>query len=441
MWMHRAMYWFWMVVCLALVAGGADAEVHVSQVATDGWARNSVNATIFRQHSVTSHDGTQVVGFYDDQQRVVLAKRELGADDWEVYVTQYTGNATDAHNGINLAIDGEGYLHVAWDHHNNPLRYARSTEPLSLELAEKMPMMGSAEEQVSYPQFFNLPDGRLLFMYRDGSSGNGNLVINRYDPATQQWRCVHDVLIDGEGQRNAYWQAAVDAQGRVHVAWVWRETWDVATNHDMAYARSDDAGDTWVNSKGEPYSIPINASTSEYAMRIPQRQELINQTTIGADAQGRPYIVTYFRAADSNVPQYWLIYHDGSRWRHQQVGRRTEAFSLSGGGTKRIPISRPQVAVSQGDQPTIHVIYRDQERGGKVTLASCSDPSTEQWTVEDLTDTPVGQWEPSYDRVLWQDEGKLHIFVQEVEQADAEGLTEAAATPVSILQWEPTTIP
>ena len=83
------------------------------------------------------------------------------------------------------------------------------------------------------------------------------------------------------------------------------------------------------------------------------------------------------------------------------------------------------------------MIYRDEERGSKITLASCSDLSSNQWDVRDLTDESVGMWEPSYDRQLWDAEGKLHIYMQQVEQADAEGLTNAAATPVSVLQWEP----
>ncbi len=423
-------------VGMGCVTAGAVADTHISQVAADGWARNSVNATIFRQNSVTTHDGTQVVGYYDDQQRVVLASRKLGTDDWTIHVTQYTGHAADAHNGINIGIDGEGYLHIAWDHHGHPLRYAKSTKPNSLELGEKQVMIGASEEKVTYPQFFNLPDGRLLFMYRDGSSGNGNLVINRYDPASQTWQRLHDVLIDGQGQRNAYWQATVDAKGSVHVAWVWRETWDVATNHDMAYARSDDGGQTWVNSKGEPYAIPINAITCEYAMRIPQKHELINQTSIAADAQGHPYIATYFRPEGSNVPQFWLIGHDGKKWSHQKVGNRTQAFSLSGGGTKRIPISRPQVAVKDGeDGAQVYVVYRDQERGSKVTLASCEDVASKKWALTDLTEESVGLWEPSYDRVLWRETGKLHIYLQQVEQADSEGLSDAAATPVSVLEW------
>jgi hypothetical protein len=33
---------------------------------------------------------------------------------------------------------------------------------------------------VTYPEFYNLPGGDLLFLYRDGSSGMGNLVLARY---------------------------------------------------------------------------------------------------------------------------------------------------------------------------------------------------------------------------------------------------------------------
>lgn len=31
------------------------------------------------------------------------------------------------------------------------------------------------------------------------------MVMNRYNRATRRWTRLHDVLIDGEGQRNAYW--------------------------------------------------------------------------------------------------------------------------------------------------------------------------------------------------------------------------------------------
>ena len=104
---------------------------------------------------------------------------------------------------------------------------------------------------MTYPEFYCLSGGDLLFAYRSGSSGRGNLVLNRYSLKEKSWSRVQDVLIDGEDQRNAYWQLYVDEQGTIHLSWVWRETWMVETNHDLCYARSSDNGVTWQKSNGE----------------------------------------------------------------------------------------------------------------------------------------------------------------------------------------------
>lgn len=84
-------------------------SVTVSEVG-EGWANNSVNAVIFRRNSVTTFKDTQFTAYYDPESRLVLAKRKLGEQDWEVYQTRYTGNTADAHNTISIAVDGEGYL-------------------------------------------------------------------------------------------------------------------------------------------------------------------------------------------------------------------------------------------------------------------------------------------------------------------------------------------
>ena len=57
-----------------------------------------------------------------------------------------------------------------------------------------------------------------------GSSGRGNLVMNRYSLKEHKWTRVQDILIDGENKRNAYWQLYVDEKGTIHLSWVWRET-------------------------------------------------------------------------------------------------------------------------------------------------------------------------------------------------------------------------
>lgn len=422
---------------LVLVLGGCaavppGADVRLVDVAP-GWADNSVNAVIFRRDALVTHGDTQYIAFYDAEARVVLGRRKVGSTSWELVRTQYSGNARDAHNSISIGVDGSGLLHVAWDHHNGPLRYARGTAPGALTLRGEEPMTRTNEGSVSYPEFHALPGGDLLFLYRDGGSGRGDLVVNRYTSATGQWKRLQDKLIDGEGQRNAYWQAFVDGAGTVHLSWVWRESPDVASNHDIAYARSRDGGATWQDSRGKQLTLPITAASAEYAARVPQHSELINQTSMTADAAGRPTIATYWRKEGETVPQYRLVHLADGGWRTVDLDFRHTPFSLGGRGTKAIPISRPQV-VADGDR--VVMLFRDAERGNRVSAATI-DMARGSWTLRDLTASSVGAWEPGIDPEQWRRNRQLHLFVQDVRQADGEGIARGAATMVRVLEWQP----
>jgi hypothetical protein len=417
--------------------GPRPGEVRLVDVGP-GWARNSVNAVVFRKNALVSDGDWQYIAYYDDQARVVLGKRRLGSTHWTLQTTPYRGNARDAHNSISLMVDGAGYLHLAWDHHNNPLRYARSLQPGGLTLSELLPMTGQQERSVTYPEFHRQPDGGLLFFYRDGGSGRGNLVINRYDPATQAWTRLHANLISGEGRRNAYWQSTLDAHGTLHLSWVWRESPDVASNHDLAYARSRDGGVSWETADGRPYTLPITAASAEIAAPIPQRRELINQTAMAADADGNPYIASYWRPEGSDVPQYQIVYRRDGQWRCLVLDWRRTPFSLSGAGTKAIPIARPQLMLRQGGgRPEALLVFRDEERGSKVSVAHITDFDARRWTLHDLTPGSVGAWEPSFDTELWRRQGELHLFVQAVQQVDGEGQAQVPASPVRVLEWRP----
>lgn len=398
------------------------------------WAGNSVNTVIFRKNSLVTHGDAQLMAYYDASGFLCLAKRKLGDEQWEIRQTPYTGNIRDAHNSISIMTDGEGYLHVSWNHHGSPLSYAKSVAPLSLELGKKQPMTATAEQNVTYPEFHRLPDGNLLFIYRDGQSGRGNLAMKSYNTRTKQWQQLHSNLIDGEGQRNAYWQACTDAQGVIHLSWVWRETPDVASNHDLCYARSRDGGKTWETSQGQPYRLPITAATAEYACKIPQNSELINQTSMTADSAGQPYIATYYRPQGSNVPQYHVIYRADSGWKVLNTGFRKTPFSLKGGGTKAIPISRPQIVAGCPENgKLIALIFRDEERGKKASVATCTNAPDNRWLVRDLTEHSVGDWEPTFDTELWKNQRILHLFIQRVQQVDGEGVSNLPSQPISVL--------
>lgn len=400
-----------------------------------GWAANSINTVAFRKNSIVTFRDTQYIAFYDKDKYVVLGKRKSGEVSWEFKQTVFKGNVADAHNSISIMIDGAGYLHIAWDNHGSPLNYSRSLQPGSLELSGKMQMTGLNETKLTYPEFYKLMDGNLLFFYRDGASGKGNLVLNKYDIKKNQWTSVQTNLVDGEGKRNAYSQICVDARGIIHISWVWRESPDVATNHDMCYAKSIDGGNSWQKSTGEKYSLPITAATAEYACRIPQKSELINQTSMCTDAMGNPYIATYWKDEGDSVPQYHIIYRNGDKWKVNNTRFRHLAFSLSGGGTKQIPIARPQIIVwSKSGKNKVGIVFRDAELNNRASMAICKNLRKNNWPVKTLLNEDLGSWEPTFDSELWKQKKVLNLFIQKVAQADAESITANPPQMIRILE-------
>src|ERR1044072_4637042 len=138
-----------LTLCVVLFAGtcavaAARPSTRLVRVG-EGWAKNQVNAVIFRRNSVVSHGRWQYVAFYDASARMVLAKRRLGATQWEVRPTQYKGDASDAHRSISIAVDGRGFLHVVWNQHDSRLQYCRGLRPGALGLSGELALRRGKE--------------------------------------------------------------------------------------------------------------------------------------------------------------------------------------------------------------------------------------------------------------------------------------------------------
>ena len=227
----------------------------------------------------------------------------------------------------------------------------------------------------------------------------------------------------------------IDKLGTIHLSWVWRETGDVSTNHDLCYARSMDGGITWYKSTGEKYQLPITATNAEYVYKIPQNSELINTTGMCASDDGSPMIATYWRDGVKNLPQYFLVYQEGNGWKKSQISSRKTDFTLSGGGTKRIPISRPVVLTrKKNGMQQVLMVFRDSERSDKASIAICSDLTKPLWVISDLNKIGVGSWEPSCDKQLWAEKGLLNLYLQQSDQVDGEGISTMAPQPVYVLE-------
>lgn len=405
-----------------------------------GWAATKVNTGIFRHHAVLTHDGRQFVGYYDPEGHVTIASRDLPSETWTLHRTDFKGNVKDAHNGISLGVSSDGLLHLSYDHHGHPLRYRRSAAPGDpTSFGPIVPMTGRREQRVTYPQFVNLADGTLLFFYRDGGSGRGDVCINRYDVESGKWEVLQHPVISGGGEYNAYWcRPAVGSDGSLQLAWCWRRTGNAATNSRICYARSPDGGVNWENSRGERYPMPISPENAEIVDPVEENNNLSNQDSSEVDSQNRMHIVVRMNDG-AEIPQYFHIWWDGSRWRKSQVSRFTEVYQLKGGGTLRTPLSRADLFIDTADR--VYVLYRDNRLGSPPMVAQASPPDYDVWTHSSLADVNLRQWEPNYDIGRWKREGVLNLFIQSTDQGNHETATATGPQMVSILEWRPVQLP
>ncbi|HVK06858.1 MAG TPA: BNR repeat-containing protein [Armatimonadaceae bacterium] len=404
----------------------------------EAYASNTVNATVFRVNALTTRGGTQYATWYAPGGAVVVASRPVEGDRWDFHeIKDAVGNVKDAHNGVVVGVSSDGHLHLAYDHHANPLRYRVTTNPGDIRsFGPVRPMTGRTESRVTYPQFIDAPDGTLLFFYRDGHSGAGRLCLNRYDPEQRgTWEALHHPLIDGADECNPYgWRPAFGPDGSLHVAWCWRDTSDARTNHDICYARSDDGGRTWKRGDGTPQPLPITPANADVADPVPTGSNLLNQCGATVDAQGHPHLAHYHSDA-SGVPQYVHLWHDGSKWERHFVSKRSHAFNLGGTGTLKIPMSRPEIAAqANGD---LWVITRDNEAGGdriRLYRGRLAD-RYRTWTPYDVAvGTDLGEWEPTYDVARLRQSGVLSMFVLPCRQGDHETVTDFGPQEAAVLE-------
>jgi len=395
------------------------------------FAATAINADVFRCSSLTTRDGVQFAIYFDGSGNVTTAQRKIDSDQFTVFKQAFKGNIKDAHNSAVIGVSGDGKLHISYDHHNNPLRYRVSNEKLSAEkFGDLLPMTGQDEEKVTYPQFVNAPDGSLYFFYRNGASGNGSLCINRYDVSTSKWEPIHHPLIDGQGKRNPYWwRPAIGNDGSIHLAWCWRESPAAETNHDLNYMVSHDAGKTWQHSDGSGQKLPVILDNAEVVDKIPRGSNLINQCSTAVDTEGHPHMVHYMNDS-AGIVQYFHTWFDGKAWHRIQVSNRTTKFSLGGGGSLALPISRPEFAVSKTG--IAYLIARESDSPG-IRIYSASAPY-EKWEPHQLTTQDLGEWEPTYDQARWGADNTLDIFELPVKQGNHETTTDFPPQTANVVE-------
>jgi hypothetical protein len=455
--MWKRLRWF-AVLALASAVSAADLHVKIvpisdGKIVAQGYATGSVNAVSFRVSSVVTAGNQQFASFYepnDDPKTVghqgmaVIARRDLGSKKWDIFRTHFTANRiNDGHDTISIGIDGLGYMHIGWGMHADAFHYARSTGPVMgsspIEFGADQTMTGLEKFRITYPEFYNMPNGDLLYFARQGVAGNGDLFINRYSIASKTWSRVQSPIIRGGYPKwvpsNAYWNnLCFDSRGNLICTWVWRGTQvpggeiGYQTNHHILYARSPDEGKTWEKFNGTPYKLPITQPSADVVIDIPQGCSLMNQCSMAIDANDRPVIASWWApdtARGNYSREYMLAYFNGKKWVTSQISHRDSDETKQPEPAVR-DLARPIVAIDKQGRTIVVMSYKEEHH--HIMVAYSKD--RKNWKYLTLDSTDMGQWEPpTYDMNLWQRENKLDILYEPCT------LGKPAAN-MAVLEWD-----
>ena len=300
----------------SLVNGGVDSILDEDALLMPEFTGRAADGGLFgRSANAVAHQSTPIITFGDFQyvtwyrvsplnnnfnENVMLGRRNLTTGgDWEIFDTGLNllnGDGSDddkqnfttqtqpwdTHNAINMGISGDGRIHLAYDHHSNPLNYTQSVTGAATGEWTRSAVFGVNENNpaplqdsfrpsdptlvaVTYPRFAtDALTGNMVATYRQGQSGAGDLFIINYDAVTGEWSEGRQFIFGNDGasyndsaitgitressSRNPYLNdISIGADGTLHATFTWRETANGTANHSLNYITSNDNGLTWLN--------------------------------------------------------------------------------------------------------------------------------------------------------------------------------------------------
>jgi len=406
----------------------SSLDLSTTTITADGHGRQRQNGQPYRDNAIASFvvgEATYQACIYwtNTANKMEVAVREIGGA-WTKYNYDGTGGLpdieigddTDDHHTCVLAFDPEGYLHLSYNHHNDPLNYRVSSNPIATfdgTLEAEASMLGTNETQLCYPVFFNDPAGKLYFMFRDGLAGDADTYMYSYDESTPAWSgaagTTAGLLCAGKDNSESVYlytpcfDADFGSGGWMHMGWHWRNSpTGPQTNHNISYVKWD--GTNWKQSNGTAQTVPITPANSESADATEEDSGIAGKNGIFSDGDGNPHIV-YIKGDGDDYAQAWHTWHNGSVWSTPQV--LTDSEHAAEGDPTRIEYMSPDLAIDR----TTGTVYVFVVGFAKKYLWVYSSSNYSTWTLQRLLAEDIGQYAPSYDPRRWSEDGVISMAV------------------------------
>ncbi|MDP6525075.1 MAG: BNR repeat-containing protein [Kiritimatiellia bacterium] len=319
--------------------------------------------------SLLTRGKDQYVAYYNEKHQMIVARCRLEEKTYQKVVLP-SKVGWDSHNYLTMAFDSTGNIHLSGNMHCVPLIYFRTGEPGDITTFKRFSMTGKGENRCTYPNFLKDAEGTLLFNYRLGGSGNGMRLWNCYNTEKKTWSRFFDTpMFDGKGKCNAYPHGPIKGpDGSFHVLWVWRETPDCATNHDLSHVRSRDLKH-WESAGGKAVTLPLTTSQTELCVDpVPVKGGIINGCErLAFDSKNRP-VVTYHKLDEKGHMQIFVSRFQEGSWKRHAITSWEKNIHFSGYGA--MPFIGIRISGLKRIDPETHIItYRHRDYGsGRIII-------------------------------------------------------------------------
>ncbi|MGH3878073.1 MAG: BNR repeat-containing protein [Actinophytocola sp.] len=382
------------------------------------WGYNGVPFSQDNVLTVNSPTGTvQYAVWWNNARHPIIGQRTYPGGDWVTFdLAAVSGNplvspvALDGHNTINVAVDTDGKLHVAANMHTNPMRYVRSVNPHDITSWTSTNKPGGSFTSLTYPQFIRLAGGQLHISYREGTSGNGDNYLQKWNPGSGAWDSAVKITDGKSSSENPYLhRIAVGTDDSIHMAIVWRGSGNGNTNNDLCHIRSLDGGVSWQSQAGAALTLPITHTTAPKVLDTAATGSgLLNTCGIDVDTSGVPHIATHIWTTDGSASRILYSYWDGAAWVNERLMSWTYKMPLDV-SVVNAEVARPVIfCTSAGRTFVLYRMNRDGLRG-TVRIREVT-PNTSRLDAS-IADLETYAWEPSYDTRAVRDRGELHILL------------------------------
>lgn len=367
----------------------------------------------------TDHNGVQHVVYWDSVGHPRYSKRTLPNGRWitpvDLYTTELGSADADGHNILSVGVDSLGYVHIAGNMHNDGLKTVRSDTPGGITFSNTT-IIGTEEGQTTYPNFVSLSDGTLLLIYRYGSSGSGDVYIDRLPVGATTWQRV-GLVVDGlsSGESPYFTRFAVDAEDNLHAFVTWRGSGQADTSNDYCYIKLTNLAGVVAaeRANGTVQALPITHANCEVVIdTAASGSGVLNQRGCDVDTLGRPHGVSWLYDANGYT-QYQHVWHDGSAWHNETVTDFATRIDMNLSILDWTLAPAQVVCTAAGRTYLIwRASYENRNgylRGLDVTPSDQDTPGVPSEFV--IAELDLAMWEPTFDARAARDRGELHMLI------------------------------